>query len=169
VAFVTRVARAALVLAAIISCCLAGLAMAKTRSASSRFAIGSPSVQKAQTLAVAHWGWAPCGGQVSIVWRRQAGDINAMSVWTTAGTDPYADPADNQDCVIELNPVASWSWPKLCTVIVHEYGHLTGHDHDPRTGRLMSPLYTTPLPECATAEPRRASSRVTARGTRSTT
>jgi hypothetical protein len=156
VAIVPRVARTALVLAAILSCSLAGMAVAGTPSAASRFAVGSPGLTVAQNIAVAHWGWSPCAGQVSIVWKRQSADINAMSVWSTLGVDAYADPQDNQDCQIELNPAATWDWPKLCTVVVHEYGHLSGHDHDARPGRLMSAIYTTPIPECATVEPRPA-------------
>jgi hypothetical protein len=160
VALVPRVARAALVLAAILSCSLAGAALAGTRGAASRFAVGSPGLSLAQSLAVARWGWSPCGGDVRISWKRQAGDINAMSVWSTLGADPYADPQHNQDCEIELNPAATWDWPKLCTVVVHEYGHLTGHDHDDHPGRLMSPIYTTPAPECVTtAEPRATTAR----------
>jgi hypothetical protein len=151
VALVPRVARAALLLAAILSCSLAGVALAGTQSVPSRFAVGSPGLTLAQNLAIAHWGWSPCNGSVSVVWKRQASDINAMSVWSTLGTDPYGDPQDNQDCEIDLNPAATWDWPKLCSVVVHEYGHLTGHDHDPHPGRLMSAIYTTSTPECATA------------------
>lgn len=159
-AFVPRVARAALVLAAILSLTLAGMATAGTRSAASRFAVGSPQLTTAQNLAIAHWGTSPCQGQVTLTWKRQSPGINAMSLWTTLGTDPYGDPADNQDCEIDLNPAAAWDWPKLCTVIVHEYGHLAGQDHDAHAGHLMSPMYTTPVPECTpTPEPRTVPSR----------
>ena len=141
-------------LAAILSCSVAGVALAGTPTAAVRYAAGSPALTTAQNLAIAHWGSSPCAGQVAIVWKRQSADINAMSLWSTAGEDPYGDPSDNQDCEVDLNPAATWDWPKLCTVVMHEYGHLTGHDHDPHPGRLMSAIYTTPAPECtATADP----------------
>jgi hypothetical protein len=151
------------VLGVLLSCSLVGTASAGTRNAAARYAVGSPGLSLAQSIAVAHWGWNPCGGNVVLTWKRQADDINALSLWSTLGADAYADPADNQDCEIDLNPAATWDWPKLCTVVVHEYGHLTGHDHDAHPGRLMSAVYSTPLPECTTtAEPRARTSRAPA-------
>jgi hypothetical protein len=169
VASLPRVLRSGLLLAALLSCLPAAVAVAATgaRPATTRFAVGSPAVATAQQVARAHWGSDPCGGAVDIVWKRQAGDVNAVSLWSTATTAPYADPADNSDCEIDLNSAAAWDWPKLCTVIVHEYGHLTGHDHDPRAGRLMSAVYATPLAECrSTAEPRGVASRARASASR---
>ncbi len=121
-----------------------------------RFAVGSSALEQAERIARDHWGTDACGGSVALRWVRQDADINALSTWTTASPDPYADPSDNRDCSIALNPAAHFDWPKLCTVIVHEYGHLTGHDHDRRPGRLMSEVYTTPLEQCAAPTARRA-------------
>jgi hypothetical protein len=47
----------------------------------------------------------------------------------------------------------TYSWPKFCTVLVHEYGHLTGHPHTVDGADVMSPIYRAPLPACTTADP----------------
>jgi hypothetical protein len=121
-----------------------------------RYAPAAPAIATAEQIARDHWATDPCGGAVTIRWARQAPDINALSTWSSPSADPYGDPAGNSDCTITLNPAARFDWPKLCTVIVHEFGHLAGHDHDPRPGRLMSELYTTPLAWCTGATGRRA-------------
>jgi hypothetical protein len=133
----------AVVLAAAVA--LAGPAAART-SAVHRFAVGSPGLQSALRIAHAHWRTDPCGGSVSVA----------------AG--PYAHPAQNGDCQIALNPAVRFDWPKLCTVVMHEVGHLVGHPHDRRPGHLMSPYYSGPAPECRVtprggASPRRATAR----------
>jgi len=136
---------------------LAGL-MTTTAAAgpAARPAPASPTIATAQEIARAYWGTDACGGAVTVRWARQAADINALSTWTSPSSDPYGDPADNRDCTITLNPAATFDWPKLCTVLVHEFGHLSGHDHDRRAGRLMSELYTAPLAQCVAAKARRA-------------
>jgi hypothetical protein len=114
-------------------------------------AVGSAAMRAAVDIARAHWGVDACGGAVTVRWVRMADPtINALSSWRSFGP-AYANPAANRDCSIELNTAARFDRPKLCTVLVHEYGHLAGHPHDARGGRLMSPLYTTPLPACEDA------------------
>jgi hypothetical protein len=137
---------------------IAGL-LATTASAGPtalRYAPTSSAIATAEQIARAYWGLSPCSGVVTVQWVRRSSDLNALSTWSSPSQDPYGDPADNSDCTIALNPAAAFDWPKLCTVIVHEFGHLSGHDHDARPGRLMSQLYTTPLAQCATPMARRA-------------
>ena len=119
-------------------------------------AVGSAATQAAQAIARAHWGTDPCAGEVAIRWvRMDDPTINAMSTWRSFG-DAYANPAANQDCRVDFNTRAEFDWPKFCTVLVHEYGHLAGRPHDDRAGHLMSAIYTTPLSECqSTATARR--------------
>jgi len=73
--------------------------------------------------------------------------INAVSRWANP-IALYGHPALNRDCAIRLNRRAPLSWPKLCTVIVHEYGHLTGHRHSRDPRNVMSPIYGGALPRC---------------------
>jgi hypothetical protein len=136
---------------------IAGLLTATAAAGpSARFVATSPTIVQAERVARAYWGADPCHGSVTIRWVRQAADINALSTWASPTTDPYGDPDANADCKIDLNPVAALPWPKFCTVVVHEFGHLLGHDHDSRRGQLMSEIYTTPVAACAAPTARRA-------------
>ena len=154
----SRIVAVALGLLAVVGGLLAGAAVAgsDTRSNPNRFAVDSPAVRTAQDIARAYWGVDPCGGRIEVSWKRQSREVNAISTWSTRSGDPYGDPANNGDCTIQLNPRAQFDWPKLCTVVVHEYGHLAGNDHEERPGRLMSAYYTTPLRACTTGVTRRA-------------
>ena len=100
----------------------------------------------AHSLAVARWGMDPCGGQVSVTWAHMGAGINARSQWMS--TNP-SDPSTYSDCAISYNLDVGWDWPKLCTVVEHELGHLSGHDHVNDPHDVMSPYYVYPSPECA--------------------
>lgn len=132
------------------------LATTATAGPSARYAPTSPATAQAERIAQAYWGAEPCGGTVRVRWVRQLADINALSTWASPSADPYGDPAANSNCTIDLNPAATFDWAKFCTVVVHEYGHLLGHDHDQLPGQLMSEVYTTPLAQCAGPTARRA-------------
>jgi hypothetical protein len=129
---------------------MAGVARADTT--------GAPAVATDQAMAVAqrlateHWGAQPCGGQVTISWTMLAPQVNATSTWSNP-VDAYSDPAENSACSVAFNALASWDWPKLCTVVVHEFGHLTGHPHTTDPNDVMTPFYDKPLPACNTQGP----------------
>lgn len=116
------------------------------------FAVGSPSMQAAQALARAHWHMDPCGGHVDLRWTVLDDDINAVSTWSNPRSS-YGDPQENSDCSIDFNTHVPFDWPMFCTVVVHEYGHLSGqpHSHDPDD--VMAPIYNEPVAECDTAGP----------------
>jgi hypothetical protein len=100
----------------------------------------------AHGLAVAHWGVDPCGGQVTVTWAHMGAGINARSQWMSYDIH---NPATYSQCSITYNLDVDWDWPKLCTVIEHELGHLSGHDHVNDPHDVMSPYYVYPTPECA--------------------
>jgi hypothetical protein len=102
----------------------------------------------AHGLAVAHWGVDPCGGQVTVTWAHMGAGINARSQWMSYDIH---NPATYSQCSITYNLDVDWDWPKLCTVIEHELGHLSGHDHVNDPHDVMSPYYVYPTPECAAA------------------
>lgn len=159
--------RAALAAAALVIATLAPAAVAGAPVApSARFAVGGSALERAQAIARAHWGADPCGGEVHLTWAPLERYVNAVSSWTVRAADAYAAPERNTDCRIVLSTRMAFGWPKLCTVVVHEYGHLLGRRHHERPGRLMSAVYARPLPACvsaaarrATASPRRGSAR----------
>src|SRR3954447_15997431 len=102
----------------------------------------------AHALAVAHWGVDPCAGQVTVTWAHMGAGINARSTWMSYDIH---NPATYSQCAISYNLDVDWDWPKLCTVIEHELGHLAGHDHLDNPHDVMSPYYVYPTPECAAA------------------
>jgi hypothetical protein len=100
----------------------------------------------AHALAVARWGVDPCGGQVTVTWAHMGSGINARSTWMSYDAH---NAATFSQCAISYNLDVDWDWPKLCTVIEHELGHLAGHDHVDDPHDVMSPYYVYPTPECA--------------------
>ena len=104
----------------------------------------------AHGLAVARWGMDPCGGQVAVTWAHMGAGINARSQWMS--TDVH-NPATYSQCSITYNLDVDWDWPKLCTVIEHELGHLAGHEHVDDPHDVMSPYYVFPSAECAGGQP----------------
>jgi Matrixin len=100
----------------------------------------------AHALAVTRWGVDPCGGQVSVTWAHMGAGINARSQWMSTNV---SDPSTYSDCAISYNLDVDWDWPKLCTVVEHELGHLAGHDHVNDPHDVMSPYYVYPSSECA--------------------
>jgi hypothetical protein len=137
----------AILTACLAPCAGAGIAQA-AGPAGQRFVVRASTVRTAQDIARVHWGTDPCSGDVQIRWSHMADQtINALSSWRSFGS-AYANPAANRDCRIDFNTTAAFDWPKFCTVLVHEYGHLAGRPHADRAGHLMSPVYSSPLPEC---------------------
>ena len=100
----------------------------------------------AHAFAVARWGMDPCGGQVAVSWTHMGPGINARSTWLSLDVH---DPSTFSACAITYNLDVDWDWPKLCTVVEHELGHLSGHDHVDDPHNVMSPYYVYPAPECA--------------------
>jgi matrixin len=100
----------------------------------------------AHALAVAHWGADPCAGQVTVTWAHMGAGINARSQWMSYDVH---NPATFTQCSITYNLDVDWDWPKLCTVIEHELGHLAGHEHVNDPHDVMSPYYVLPTAECA--------------------
>jgi matrixin len=100
----------------------------------------------AHSLAVARWATEPCGGQVAMSWTHMGQGINARSQWMSIDVN---DPSTYSECSITYNLDVDWDWPKLCTVVEHELGHLSGHDHVNDPHDVMSPYYVFAAPECA--------------------
>jgi hypothetical protein len=103
----------------------------------------------AHALAVARWGVDPCGGQVAVTWAHMGAGINARSTWMSVDIH---DPSTYSQCAITYNLDIDWDWPKLCTVIEHELGHLAGHEHVNDPHDVMSPYYVFPSAECAAGQ-----------------
>lgn len=125
-------------------------AAADTPPASVRYAAGSPGLAAAEQIADRYWGTTPCGGQVDVEWGVDDPSINARSYWSNP-VSTYGDPQENTQCRLVLNGAIDFSWQKLCTVVVHEFGHLTGHPHSPDGTGVMSAIYHGPVDACVAA------------------
>jgi matrixin len=121
------------------------------RSAAPRVA-SADAIGTAEAVAAAYWGTAACSGDVQIAWKVRPQRVNAVASWANRHSS-YGDPEGNYGCRVEFNPRATWSWAKFCTVLVHEFGHLTGHHHSPDPRDIMAPLFGAPLPGCVAAQP----------------
>jgi matrixin len=120
--------------------------------AAQRYAAGSPAMRAAQSIARAHWDADPCHGRVAIAWAPQDPVVNARSSWRNP-ISTYGAPARNRGCRIVLNAGLRFDWPKLCSIVVHEYGHLAGHPHSHDPDDVMSAVYRRPVAACAGAAP----------------
>jgi hypothetical protein len=116
------------------------------------YPVGSAGMNAAVALAKAHWGTDPCGGLVRVRWVDDVHGINARSSWFNP-VSSYDDPDLNANCVISLNANAFLPWPRFCTVVVHEYGHLSGHPHSPDPLDVMFQFLGAPVPECVGPPP----------------
>ena len=122
-------------------------------SPAARWPAGGSTLRTALATGAEHWGMTPCRGRVTFSWAGLAAGLNAQSSWAN-DVDPYLQPSSNSDCEIALSTGTDWDWQKLCTVVIHEVGHLTGHDHVDDPTDIMYYAYVQPAPECvATPEP----------------
>jgi hypothetical protein len=118
-----------------------------------RWPVDGAAFQAARQIAVEHWAMDPCHGDIDISWGKLAADENAESSWTNQYQD-YGDPDHNTLCSVTFNTKQDWDWPKLCTVFVHELGHLAGNAHSADPDDVMFPYYAgTPLAACAAVSP----------------
>jgi Matrixin len=115
-----------------------------------RWPEGGSTLRAAVAIGAEHWGMTPCRGRVAVRWGALGAATNARSAWAN-DVDPYTQPSSNTDCAITLSSQVEWDWVKLCSVVVHEVGHLDGHDHVDDPDDVMYPVYLAPVPECATA------------------
>jgi hypothetical protein len=137
------------ILARLLACAALALALLPaTARAEANLTVpaAEPLMTTAHVLAVARWGMEPCAGQVAVSWTHMGPGINARSQWMSIDAH---NPATFTDCTITYNLDVTWDWPKLCTVVEHELGHLAGHDHVDDPHDVMSPYYIFPAPECS--------------------
>ncbi|HWI71832.1 MAG TPA: matrixin family metalloprotease [Baekduia sp.] len=137
-----------LALAALLAVIVAAPASAAD-SPAARWPAGGSTLRVAMGLGAEHWGFSPCGGKVAVSWAALGNATNAQSSWAN-DIDPFLAPSANTDCEIALSTQVDWDWPKLCTVVIHEIGHLTGHDHVDDPTDVMNETYLQPAPECTT-------------------
>ena len=120
------------------------------------YPVDGPGFATARKIADSTWGYDPCGGAIALSWVTAAPTINATASWSNP-TDAYNNPQQNGNCSVAFNDQQAYDWPMLCTVFVHEFGHLTGHQHATDQNDVMFAYYVNPITVCAnTPDPQRA-------------
>ena len=145
--------RKTLVLAATLLTTSGAAPAAHAATPAKQWPVAGPAMQQARAIAIQHWGMNPCKGDVTISWAKLPADTNATSTWVNPFHD-FGDPQNNSLCSVAFNVSQDWDWPKLCSVFVHEFGHLAGNPHSDDPDDVMFAYYTgTNVPACEAVSP----------------
>jgi len=125
----------------------AAVACSALTAATAQARVPRAELHDALAVAAQKWG-AVCTAPPTAHLRGLRSDTLGMATW-----DGMWDvPSDERDgCRILLNSHKGWDWDRLCTTVVHEWGHLAGHGHSDEPGSPMDPSYAQPYGGCVRA------------------
>lgn len=129
--------------------CFAALLVGAAAAPAAQWHLTAAQTQTAHQIADAHWGTVACGGQVDEYWAHLGRGRNATSYWTSV---VETDPSTYSECSTAYSYDVGWDWPKYCTIVMHESGHLTGHGHAAFKWNVMYLYYEAPAVECTRAQ-----------------
>jgi hypothetical protein len=135
----------------ILASLLAALAVSLVTTVPAVAATAPPDwTPSAQQIAVGYWGTTPCQGQVGFEFAQLPPGIRGWSMWSNP-VSATGNPELNENCRVSFATDGTWDWPSFCTAMVHEYGHLLGHEHGQDPNDVMYPYYVKPVAACAPA------------------
>lgn len=115
-------------------------------------AIGTPEFDQLVQVATGYWPAPPCGGAVEYAYADLPGTTVGYASWMQPAV-AAPDPAAFSACRIDIERALDVESATLCTVIVHELGHLRGLVHATDPADVMYANLRSPLAECAAAFP----------------
>ncbi len=143
----------ALVAALFTALMLVPVASASAATPAERFPADGADMARAMQIAADFWKTQPCGGQVALRWTRLEAGTRAEAAWRNFDS-AWDNPSGNFDCNIAFSTAMPFEWPDLCTTVVHEVGHLLGHQHADRDEHaVMAEHAIEPLRVCGGTTP----------------
>lgn len=115
-------------------------ALSISGSAAARPSVNDLARAYSVRAAEAAWPANRCDGRERVSWDQQLGEYAGVAL---------------SGCRVKIapHPDFMWAWPYTCAVVIHEYGHLAGHDHsDDPTSIMYSG--TLPIPHVCMALPK---------------
>ncbi len=123
---------------------LASALMAATGGAPAAHADGARAA-RAQAIAAHVWG-QPCPlGGVTVVRGEVAAGALAQAEFLVPPETPW--PAAYSSCRVVIGP-GRLTWEEVCTIVLHEYGHLVGAGHSANPRSVMYATFERIAPRC---------------------
>lgn len=125
--------------AAVLAAVAMALCAASAQAHNAPAGLSPAAVERGFVVGQQYWGTACGGEQITVAWEDGDSSWAAFSHWHWDGSP---DQLPFTDCQITFNTyyrdaafMHSDAW--VCTSVVHELGHLTGHQHSPDPNSVM--------------------------------
>lgn len=104
-------------------------------------ALASGQLQFAKRIAHRHYPMACGGHHITLKFRPLRGKEGGWAKWWWTGNNKH-NPSAWIDCSVTIDSRRHFATSKLCGIMVHEYGHLSGLEHSSNRYDVMCRLLT---------------------------